>query len=186
MVWKWQFPTLLDSGNKIDAGAWLADYLQLSSKKGPIGQQNLDFIKPPDSPPTTSLSVTYPKGSYNIAAASESSGKEGSVPLGGTSFYCQIQRPGNGQSPLWKRSLLLSYRVTFSPEFDFVKGGKLPGLYSGLLQSNGKIFKGCQGGSREEAGSKCWSVRIMWRTEGAGEGVSRSKRQHVLSYLLRL
>ncbi|PWN92722.1 hypothetical protein FA10DRAFT_263480 [Acaromyces ingoldii] len=169
VVWKWQFPALLDSGNKIDAGAWLTDYLQLSSKKGPVGQQNLDFIKAPNSPPTTSLSVAYPKGSFNIASASESSGKEGGVPLGGTSFYCPIQGPGNKQSPLWKRSLLLSYRVTFSHDFDFVKGGKLPGLYSGLLQSDGKIFKGCQGGSREEAGSKCWSVRIMWRAGGAGE-----------------
>lgn len=53
----------------------------------------------------------------------------------------------------------LSYRVRFPADFDFVLGGKLPGLYGGLGNSGGHIPKGDDG----------FSTRLMWRERGAGE-----------------
>ena len=46
----------------------------------------------------------------------------------------------------------------FGSEFDFVKGGKLPGLFGGDTS--------CSGGAESE---RCFSTRFMWRREGDGE-----------------
>jgi hypothetical protein len=53
----------------------------------------------------------------------------------------------------------LTYQVRFPEGFDFVKGGKLPGLYGGAGNSGGEIPDGSDG----------FSTRYMWRTDGAGE-----------------
>lgn len=69
------------------------------------------------------MQVLYPKGSN---APSNS-------PQGGTEFYAH---------PLditLAQNVTLQYSVYFSGDFDFVKGGKLPGLYGG--------HKGCSGGN---------------------------------------
>ena len=52
--------------------------------------------------------------------------------------------------------LYVSYRVRFEDGFDFVKGGKLPGLMGGA---------GNTGGNRPN-GSDGWSGRMMWRRGG--------------------
>lgn len=54
----------------------------------------------------------------------------------------------------------LRYTVMFEEGFDFVKGGKLPGL--------------CGGPKTITGGDKCtgfdgWSARLMWRSEGRGQ-----------------
>ncbi|KAF9059862.1 hypothetical protein BDP27DRAFT_1385655 [Rhodocollybia butyracea] len=56
------------------------------------------------------------------------------------------------------RTVLLSYSIFFPATFDFVKGGKLPGMYGG--------HEGCSGGNKAE---DCFSTRLMWREGGAGE-----------------
>ncbi len=53
----------------------------------------------------------------------------------------------------------LSYYVRFSENFDFVKGGKLPGLLGGVGNSGGEIPDGTDG----------FSTRFMWRRNGDGE-----------------
>jgi hypothetical protein len=53
----------------------------------------------------------------------------------------------------------LEYEVFFPKGFPWVKGGKLPGLAGG---DGGK----CGGG---EHSNDCWSARLMWRANGAGE-----------------
>lgn len=50
-------------------------------------------------------------------------------------------------------ALHLRYYVRFSEGFDFVKGGKLPGLFGGAIPD----------------GTNGFSVRYMWRTNGDGE-----------------
>jgi hypothetical protein len=56
--------------------------------------------------------------------------------------------------------LHLRYYVRFHAAFDFVKGGKLPGLFGGTDHfSGGAIPDGTNG----------FSVRYMWRTNGDGE-----------------
>lgn len=52
--------------------------------------------------------------------------------------------------------LYLSYWLKFSPEFNFVKGGKLPGLAGGAANTGGKIPNGSDG----------WSGRITWSDSG--------------------
>ncbi|XP_046375124.1 uncharacterized protein LOC124148193 [Haliotis rufescens] len=55
-------------------------------------------------------------------------------------------------------TLTLSYDIYFDPNFDWVKGGKLPGLWGGSQT--------CSGGRHNE---ECFSTRFMWRTGGGGE-----------------
>ena len=52
--------------------------------------------------------------------------------------------------------LFLSYRVRFEEGFDFVRGGKLPGLFGGRGNAGGQVPDGTDG----------WSGRMMWREEG--------------------
>jgi len=57
---------------------------------------------------------------------------------------------------------MVSYELAFDSGFDWVKGGKLPGLRGGLNST------GCSGGNQAD-GSACFSTRLMWRKDGAGE-----------------
>ncbi|KAK0546171.1 hypothetical protein OC845_004738 [Tilletia horrida] len=56
------------------------------------------------------------------------------------------------------KKVTFSYSVWFPPGFNFVKGGKLPGLYGGR--------ESCSGG---DPAADCWSSRMMWRANGTGE-----------------
>jgi hypothetical protein len=87
------------------------------------------------------LEVTYPKGSIDPAATT--------APQGGAGFL----------HPTAKKlsSGCLTYEVRFDPNFKFVKGGKLPGLYGGDAPA---------GGADTQRG---FSTRYMWRSGGAGE-----------------
>ena len=55
-----------------------------------------------------------------------------------------------------KESLYFRYYVRFEPGFDFVKGGKLPGLAGGAANTGGHKPNGTDG----------WSARVMWRGDG--------------------
>ena len=119
---------------------------------------NLAFVADPfpDSPPPVTksstsptspvLRVTYPNGSY-------------SHDTGGAQFYT-LWNASDGSS---FNTMMVTYEVAFAAGFDWVKGGKLPGLRGGLNSS------GCSGGN-ESNGLDCFSSRLMWRKDGAGEG----------------
>ncbi|KAI8092688.1 uncharacterized protein BX664DRAFT_293900 [Halteromyces radiatus] len=89
------------------------------------------------------LQVTYPAHSMN----------PNTFPQGGIGFYA---RPLSLSRPA--ASLDFSYKVYFPKNFDFVKGGKLPGLFGGHEQ--------CSDGTKS---STCFSTRFMWRENGKGE-----------------
>lgn len=55
---------------------------------------------------------------------------------------------------------VLRYRLRFSDDFDFVRGGKLPGLAGGLRLSYPKLPRGGETG---------FTARLMWRERGGGE-----------------
>lgn len=63
--------------------------------------------------------------------------------------------------------MLVTYEVAFDAGYDWVKGGKLPGLRGGLNST------GCSGGNAAN-GQDCFSTRVMWRQNGAGEGACLS------------
>lgn len=53
---------------------------------------------------------------------------------------------------------MVEYEVYFPSDFDFVKGGKLPGFHGGNLD--------CSGYSVVPNGKNCFSTRLMWRENG--------------------
>jgi hypothetical protein len=91
---------------------------------------------------------------------------------GGTQFYALF----NGPEPY--QSMVLSYEVAFSEGFEWVKGGKLPGIRGGPNSS------GCSGGT-QPTGNNCFSIRLMWRPVGTGEG-NRNHAQKASSTLILL
>lgn len=94
------------------------------------------------------LEVNYPQGSYSHGT-------------GGVQFVSKYDDQAKQNAIV----SVVSYEVAFSPEFDWVKGGKLPGLRGGSSE-------GCSGGNRASSDGQwnCWSVRGMWRANGQGEG----------------
>lgn len=119
----------------------------LIAKEGQWGLQNTQLTQDASGVFAKVLQVRYPKGS-----ASPTVSRKYGAPLGGTGFYGNL-----GISP--KNALRLSYYVRFSNNFDFVKGGKLPGLFGGTGNSGGDIPNGKDG----------FSTRLMWRKNGDGE-----------------
>ena len=121
------------------------------------GASNLAFVDDPfpNAPAPGSvanssapvLQVQYPAGSF----------QDNNV--GGAQFYAMWNSSG---SPF--QSMLVSYEVAFDSGFDWVKGGKLPGLRGGPDPNN------CSGGNQAN-GTNCFSSRLMWRPDGDGEGV---------------
>nr|WP_228573475.1 hypothetical protein [Halomonas sp.] len=89
------------------------------------------------------LRVHYPAGTSS----------PGEEPRGGAGFYSD---PPSLQGA---ERACLSYMVRFPSDFDFVRGGKLPGLYGGEAPSGGEEVDGVSG----------FSMRLMWREEGEGE-----------------
>lgn len=77
-------------------------------------------------------------------------------------FYPKNQYGTNKTGAQWKlrlkpcEELYVAYDVRFGDGFDFVKGGKLPGLGGGEANTGGKKPNGRDG----------WSARIMWREGG--------------------
>ncbi len=73
-------------------------------------------------------------------------------PYGGLGFKARIY-----QQP--KECATLAYKIRFPSNFEFVRGGKLPGLYGGVGNSGGVIPNGLDG----------FSVRLMWLDRGYGQ-----------------
>lgn len=94
------------------------------SSQGFYGASNIEFVQDPitaNNSSNTVLQVKYPAGSYAPVAT-----KNGNTGVkGGTEFYTD---PYPGVS---YNTALLSYDIAFDASFDWVKGGKLPGLYGG-------------------------------------------------------
>jgi hypothetical protein len=111
------------------------------------GWENLEIITDPSNRFKEVIRVHYPADS----ASPNASRREGK-PIGGSQFYADL-----GIEP--QDQLRLSYFVRFSENFEFVKGGKLPGLFGGVGNSGGEIPDGTDG----------FSTRFMWRKNGQGE-----------------
>jgi polysaccharide lyase-like protein len=113
------------------------------SDRGSFGFDRGQLISTTDAPGGTMLRVAYPKGSASQRADGEDGGLQAYLPL-----------PDGPRDELY-----LQYFVRFQPDFDFVKGGKLPGLYGGSVTSGQVIPDGTNG----------FSTRYMWRGGGDGE-----------------
>ncbi|GAA5874878.1 hypothetical protein JCM3774_006554 [Rhodotorula dairenensis] len=106
-------------------------------------QKELSFVKDPlDADGGLVLQMEYPKGSYS-----------GSETGGVGNMQLAVYAEGQNRA-------ITSYEVGFNKGFDFVKGGKLPGMYGGDTNAH------CTGGQNSPS---CFSLRLMWRQKGAGE-----------------
>ena len=123
--------------------AWLAHWAPQARLD--YGDINLELV--PNEKFGNVLRVHYPKGS-----SSSSFAREGN-PLGGAEFKAKF--PDSAKL----ESIYFSYWIFFDQGFQFVKGGKLPGVCGGSCPSGGAVVTG-EGG---------WSMRYMWRPGGAGE-----------------
>jgi hypothetical protein len=110
-----------------------------------FGERNVEIVS--DSQFGKVLRVHYPAGS------SSSSYARAGHPLGGAEF--EVKLPGGEES----QSIYVSYWLRFAPGFPWVRGGKLPGVCGGTCPTGGALVTGYGG----------WSVRYMWRRDGAGE-----------------
>ncbi|KAI0092951.1 hypothetical protein BDY19DRAFT_868549, partial [Irpex rosettiformis] len=146
------FPTATLSNS--DTQSFITSGWSLSKGRIQNGAANLAFVSDPfpnaSVPGTTApsgpvLEVTYPQGSF-------------SHDTGGSQLYSLWNTSDGSQF----HSVLVTYEVAFDTNFDFVKGGKLPGLRGGPDPD------GCSGGNAS-TGTNCFSTRLMWRKQGAGE-----------------
>ncbi|WP_227370173.1 polysaccharide lyase [Halomonas sp. M20] len=106
--------------------------------------KNVTLLSPAESGlDTSSLRVSYPAGTSSPSDQGE----------GGAGFYASLKELQGVERAC------LRYKIRFEPGFDFVKGGKLPGLYGGDAPSGGEEVTGYNG----------FSMRFMWRENGQGE-----------------
>jgi hypothetical protein len=160
-TWFYSLASFLENVVDKQNWSWGDDNVAVVGKGVPAHEWTGGVAKDTDS----ALQVAYPKGSRNPSA----------TPVGGMGFYSsKRESPSVRLMSALNSSLTLqfappvdistahnvsfSYSVFFPTDFDFVKGGKLPGLYGGA--------KACSGGS---AAQSCWSARLMFRTGGMGE-----------------
>jgi parallel beta-helix repeat protein len=109
----------------------------------------------------------------------------GSEAYGGSGTSMRVSYPAGGVGPReggaqWLvefdtevEEAYLSYRVKFGDGFDFVRGGKLPGLAGGSAPS----------GSAPADGIRGWTGRLMWRTDfGGSPGQPNQQTTQGISY----
>ncbi|KAI7865106.1 hypothetical protein BDF14DRAFT_1970925 [Spinellus fusiger] len=121
--------------------------------------RNYDIVNDPDPSQGSNavLRVKYPQGSSNPARN----------PQGGIGFYAQpIQTTGTVSVADFE------YQVYFPSSYNFVLGGKLPGIFGGTGRCSGGIDA-----------STCFSARFMWRDRGQGEVYTYVPESHQSSTL---
>ncbi|MEM7065853.1 MAG: polysaccharide lyase [Cyanobacteria bacterium P01_B01_bin.77] len=143
-----------EPASSVAAPSWKSDLSQPnwiesweSREEQSWGFDNFEWIPVSEGPFAHILRVHYPASS-----ASPSVSRKTDAPLGGAQFYSDLFLSAQTQ-------LRLSYYVRFAEGFDFVRGGKLPGLFGGAGASGGNIPDGTDG----------FSTRLMWRENGQGE-----------------
>ncbi|RXW21637.1 hypothetical protein EST38_g4206 [Candolleomyces aberdarensis] len=148
------FPTATQSVS--DTEALLVSGWGLGRARVQNSPENLQFVADPYPSSTGTVStgvlnstgpvlqVTYPAKSF-------------SHETGGTQFFNLWNNTSGGNF----LSMILTYELAFEDGFDWVKGGKLPGLRGGLNST------GCSGGNQPTG--DCFSARLMWRKNANGE-----------------
>jgi len=99
------------------------------------GLNRVSVVDAPGAPSGRALAVAYPSGGVGPR-------------VGGAQW--RVRLPSSHQG------LYASYALCFAPGFDFVKGGKLPGLVGGKANTGGYRPNGRDG----------FSARMMWRAGG--------------------
>ncbi|KAI0049290.1 polysaccharide lyase family 14 protein, partial [Auriscalpium vulgare] len=110
------------------------------------------YVQSPGPDSKLAMQAHYSKGSWTFGAGT----------AGGFSMYASGPEALNDALTSAKEATF-GYSVFFPEGFEFNMGGKLPGFYGGI---NPDVAATCSGGSRNP---DCFSTRLMWRANGAGE-----------------
>jgi hypothetical protein len=114
---------------------WSSDWHTPPWNNG-VNDGRASIVDGPEAYAGKSLQILYPAGTYGPGP-------------GGAQWRLEL---GDSYDELY-----LAYKIRFGDEFNFVKGGKLPGLVGGAANTGGKVPTGRDG----------WSARMMWRPMGA-------------------
>jgi hypothetical protein len=114
---------------------------------GSFGLDRTTILPPDATRSIPALRVLYPADSASQLSASTSDTEHG----GAQAYLAWQDGPAD--------EAYLRYYVLFPAGYEFVRGGKLPGLYGGRMNNGGKIPDGTNG----------FSTRYMWRAAGVGE-----------------
>ncbi|KAG2150480.1 polysaccharide lyase family 14 protein [Suillus clintonianus] len=158
------YPSATQSAS--DTSSFIASQWSLSKGHIQNGDTNVAFVNDPfpNSPApgatvsNTSgpvLQVTYAAGTYGSADS-------------GAQWYSLWNTTDGSQF----QSMLLSYELAFDSNFNWVQGGKLPGLRGGTDVND------CSGGAQPN-GTNCFSTRLMWRKKRA-----RRRYKRIYAYML--
>ena len=115
--------------------AFRSDWSSVEGGVSGLGSGRAEIIGGPSAFSGRSLRLKYPVGTYGSR---------------NQAIQALMRLPENYEE------LYVSYRVRFAADFDFVKGGKLPGLTGGTANTGGNRPNGRDG----------WSGRMMWRRGG--------------------
>lgn len=139
-------PDRIRWSNSFENAAWTQEWGVLADKNW--GWTNLERVVA-----TGDLFETFVRAHYPSNSCSPACTNVPPPPEGGGQFLATA-----GLAPT--NALHLRYYVRFHTNLNFVKGGKLPGLFGGTSHfSGGAIPDGTNG----------FSTRYMWRTNGTGE-----------------
>lgn len=111
-------------------------------------------LHPSSDDPQLAWEARYPKGSCSPTTE---------IP-GGLGFYLGGPKEILSLLDQGAKEAVFGYRVMFEKGWEWVKGGKLPGMYGGI----GDAAYRCTGG-RQNDRCKCFDIRLMWRRDGKGE-----------------
>lgn len=161
-IFLYVFAVALHSTSAVEVEVFRTDYSQktLSEAFGGVqvsyGSQNVLLWENGKG-----INVTYPAGRYWQWCAIFSQKIYSRIVVSYTSYTPSVEPVGG--FGVWTKehishTAILTYGIFFPAGFNFVKGGKLPGLYGGKTS--------CTGG---DPAVDCFSTRIMWRADGQGE-----------------
>ena len=165
--------TLVASDGQI---AWAQLIYSNDFEDDPVGIYSAENLKADWNSPTGSNGVDQKRVSIVTGPQAWSSGKSLAVRY-------PARRFGSGDNETgaqWKldfgraySAVELEYRLKFGAGFDFVRGGKLPGLIGGVGNVGGNKPNGKDG----------FSARMMWRTNGSSRSRLKSDRANIVQYV---
>lgn len=148
------FPSATQSAS--DASSFITSQWSLSKGHIQNGGSNVAFVDDP-FPNSPAPGVTMSNTSGPVLQVTYGAGTYGSADSG-AQWYSLWNTTDGSQF----QSMLLSYELAFDSNFNWVQGGKLPGL------RGGPDVNDCSGGA-EPDGTNCFSTRLMWRKNAQGE-----------------
>ncbi|KAG2132024.1 polysaccharide lyase family 14 protein [Suillus bovinus] len=148
------FPSATQSAS--DASSFITSQWSLNKGRIQNGGSNVAFVDDP-FPNSPAPGMTVSNTSGPVLQVTYAAGTYGSTDSG-VQWYSLWNTTDGSQF----QSMLLSYELAFDSNFNWVQGGKLPGL------RGGPDVNDCSGGVQPN-GTNCFSTRLMWRKNAQGE-----------------